>query len=75
MTKVYCVDEMTVHQVHIDLLGATPIRPIEPIVIQFGPPQAIDEWEIPSAPLSLAVDRETALNLAVSLYRVAMAQK
>lgn len=74
MAKVHCVNDVVVHAVKIELEGATPITPLEPIVIQFGSPQATDEWPIPPAPLSIALDRDTAIELAVALYLKATAQ-
>ena len=72
MTKVHCVDQITVHPVNVDLGDVVkPIRPLNPVVIQFGPPQATDEWEIPPAPLSIALDRGTAMELALALYQAA----
>lgn len=71
MTKVYIVNQFQVSPVYVELTGnVTPIKPIQPVVIQFGSPQAIDEWEIPPAPLSIALDRETAIELAIALYQV-----
>jgi len=71
MTKVHIVNQIKVSPVYVKLTGnVTPIKPIQPVVIQFGPYQDIDEWEIPPAPLSIALDRETAMELAIALYQV-----
>ena len=75
MTKVYCVDDALVHRVDGELDGATPIRPMEGVVIQFPTPRATVDWAIPPAPLSIAVRRDMALQLANALYHAAMAQK
>ena len=75
MAKVYCVSEVAAFAPHIELEGATPIRPLEAVVIQFGAPQATDEWEIPSAPLSIAVLPEQALERAIALYQATTARR
>ena len=75
MTKVHLVDDVLVHSIKIELDGATPIWPLGGVVIQFGSPQATDEWAIPPAPLSIAVHPDRALQLATALYQAAMAQK
>ncbi len=75
MAKVHCVNHATAHSVKIEIEGATPIVPLNPVVIQFDHPQATDEWEIPDAPLSIVLDQAVALDLAISIYRCIEGQK
>ena len=60
MAQVHLVDDARATAVRMELDGATPIRPLRAVLLQFPAPQATDEWEIPSAPLSLAVRPEAA---------------
>ena len=55
MAKVHLVIDARALAVSMELNGATPIVPLRAVALQFPAPQAIDEWEIPPAPLSLAV--------------------
>ena len=75
MAKIHCCNGARAFPVKIETVGFTPIRQPLPVVVQFPAPQAIDELEIPDAPLSILLDRDEALNLAIALYRAAMAQK
>ena len=71
MAKVHLVNDATAWAVHMEVDSATPIVPLNAVVLQFPAPQAIDEWEIPPAPLSIAVIPEVAIELAVALYQAA----
>ena len=55
MAKVHLVDDARVFGVNMELEGATPIVPLNAVLLQFPVPQTTDEWEIPRAPLSIAV--------------------
>ena len=72
MTEVHFTDQVVVHKINIELTNnVTTLFPLDGVVIQFGFPQTTDELEIPPAPLSLGLDRDTALRLAVALYQKA----
>ena len=60
MTKVHMLDDAVVHVSKAEMEGATPIRPMRAVVMQFPVPRTSDEWAIPPAPLSLAVRPEFA---------------
>ena len=75
MTAVNCVKNPIVLTPKIDLEGVTPIVPVRPVVIQWHGAQASDDWPIPPAALSLALDPDDALQFAIDLYYAAMAQK
>ena len=71
MAQVHLVDDARATAVRMELEGATPIRPLRAVLLQFPAPQATDEWEIPSAPLSLAVRPEVARELGLALIAAA----
>ena len=74
MAKVYCCEGARAFALRIEPEGFRFIRQPLPVAVQFPAPQAIDELPIPDAPLSILLDRDDALNLAIALYRAAMAQ-
>ena len=55
MPKVYMVNDARATALRFELDGATPIVPMQAVLLQFPRPQATDELEIPSASLSLMV--------------------
>ena len=70
MAKVHFVGEARTFAVKIELAGATPILPLPGVVVlQFPKPQALDELEIPSAPLSLGLHPDAAVALAHALLQ------
>ena len=60
MAKVHLVNDATVYYATMGLEGATPIVPLRAVVLQFPRPQALDDWAIPSSPLSIAVPPDVA---------------
>ncbi len=72
MAKVHLMTNARTFPVSMEIEGgATPIVPLSAVVLQFAAPQAIDEWEIPPAPVSIALVPEMARLLAQSLLATA----
>lgn len=62
------MNDAVAYGVKLEMERATPIRRPRAVVLQSPAAQANDEWEVPRAPLSLAVSPELAIRLAFALY-------
>ena len=71
MAKVYLATNARTIAVDLELQEATSIVPLNAVVLQFSVPQAIDVWEIPCAPLSIALVPEAARLLAANILESA----
>ena len=71
MGKVYLISGAQATGVNFELEDATPIVPLRAVLLQFPKPQALDELEIPSAALSIALHPDAARELAYELLRAA----